>query len=117
MATALPVADVLVAIKQHKGNISHIAEQFGVKRSVIYLKLRSKPTLNQALIDERERWKDLAERNVHDALVRGERWATMFVLTTIAKDRGWALPKNGIFTDGKSSSINVQSISITTFRV
>ena len=39
----------------------------------------------------------------------------MFVLTTIAKDRGWALPKNGIFTDGESSSINVQSISITTF--
>jgi transcriptional regulator of acetoin/glycerol metabolism len=43
--TKLPVADVEAAIKQYRGNITRVADHFGVKRSVIYLKIRSKPTL------------------------------------------------------------------------
>ena len=117
----LPVEDVLAAIKAHKGNISYIAEQFDVPRSVIYLKIRSKPTLTQAIIDQKESWKDKAESNVANLLDAGDWRATAFVLTTIAKDRGWVLPKNGgTFGDGEPSRINevnIQAVTINTFRV
>lgn len=113
----LPVADVLAQIKAHHGNVSRIAEHFGVQRTVIYTKLRAKPTLAQAIADERERLKDMAESNVYAALLREERWATAFVLTTIAKDRGWALAKNGVFAEGEPgnvTTVSVQAINIQT---
>ena len=110
---SFPVEDVLAAIKFHHGNISRIAEQFDVPRHQIYAKIYSKATLTQAWKNERERWKDLAESNVHIALVNGERWATMFVLTTIAKERGWALPKNALSEDvGSIEKVVVNSITI-----
>jgi hypothetical protein len=114
----LPVEDVLAAIKAHKGNVSYIAEQFDVPRSVIYLKIRSKPTLTQAMIDIKEGWKDKAESNIAELLESGDYRATVLVLTMLCRDRGWALPKNGVFGDGdpgKIDAITVQAITINTY--
>ena len=100
-----PVEDILAAIKAHHGNISRIALQFNVQRSNIYQKIHSKRTLIQALHDEREAWKDLAESNLYEDLVAKERYATLFVLQTLARDRGWVLSKNAgsPFGDGDHS--------------
>jgi hypothetical protein len=113
----LPVADVLAAIKAHRGNITRIAEQFDVPRSVIYLKIRSKPTLVQAQNDEREARKDRIEKGLDDAIDRGERWAIALGITLLCADRGYKLPKNGVFGDGetKISEVNVTSIAINAY--
>ena len=77
-------------------------------------RFRSKPTLAQAIAEQREALKDLAEKGIWEAVTRGERWAIMFVLTTIGKDRGWALPKNGLLTDEPSqlNTVTVNNIAI-----
>ena len=110
----LPIEDVLVAIKKHKGNISYIAEDFDVPRSVIYLKIRAKSVLTQAMMDIKEGWKDRAQSNVADALERGERWATVFVITMLCADRGWVLPKNTVNDNaGQIDKVIVNGVTIT----
>jgi hypothetical protein len=114
----LPVADVLAAIKAHHGNVSAIAEQFDVQRNYVYTKIRSKPTLLQAFTDEREALKDLAERNIREDLEARDWRATAFVLTFLARDRGWALPKaSSPFADGDShvNEVNIQAVNIQSF--
>jgi hypothetical protein len=112
---------VLAAIRFHHGNISAIAEQFGRFRNVIYNKINSSKVLMQAQQNERERWKDLAERNANELLEARDIRFTMFVLTTLCASRGWVLPKNlggsGPFGDGegKISEVNVNGINITAY--
>ena len=118
--TKLPVADVETAIKKFRGNITRVADHFGVKRSVMYLKLRAKPTLAQAMHDEREARKDRIEMGMDEAIDRGERWALALGVTLLCADRGWKLPKNngsGVFGDGedKLDSITIRSVNVTSY--
>ena len=115
MPAPLCTVDEMVGwIKHYHGNISAIAEHFGVRRSTIYNKINAKKTLIQAKHDEREAWKDIGEQGFYEALKARERWAIALVLA-MSPERGWVLPKNGGFAEGESGQINsvtVNNISI-----
>ena len=113
--TVLPVEDVKNAIVQYRGNVSRIAEHFGVERTVIYLKMRSKPTLVQAHHDQKEARKDRIEAGFDAAIDRGERWAISLGLAMLCGDRGYVTKASGIFGEdgpGQVTQLTVNNISI-----
>jgi len=89
MAKKLSVKAVDKALRDARGNISHVAREMGVSRSTLYRYITDSASLRQTLEDAREEFLDIAE----DALMRkvneGDTASIIFALKTRGKDRGY----------------------------
>ena len=84
-------AQLIEKIHEAKGNISAVADVFGVARKTVYDWIESTPTAQQALADARERSADTAISKLHQAVDEGNLNAVFYVINNSpeTKRRGW----------------------------
>lgn len=97
---ALTVKQVEQAIKQKDGNITEVAEAFGVARSTIYRKIKKHESLKVVLEDARESLVDLAEGQLRREVRKGNITAIIFTLKTLGKSRGYVERQEVTGADG-----------------
>jgi hypothetical protein len=83
------VQDFLKAIEGSYGIKTIIARKLGCNRMTVENYIKRFPTIAKAVKQEREILKDLAEGRLVKAIQDGEPWAVKYVLSTLAKDRGY----------------------------
>ncbi|RLA87426.1 MAG: hypothetical protein DRG40_00300 [Deltaproteobacteria bacterium] len=83
------VQEVLEAIEGTYGIKTIIARKLGCHRVTVNRYLKRHPRLAEAVREEREKLKDLAEAKLIEQLQDGQPWAVKYVLSTLGKDRGY----------------------------
>ena len=82
-------AEIGKLLSEMGGNISAVSRARNQERRSIYRRIEDSEYL-QAIVDEaREVRLDTAERQLHEAVDRGEAWAVCFTLKTLGKSRGY----------------------------
>jgi hypothetical protein len=81
--------DFLDAIKGSGGYVTEIARRLGCSRTTVYNSYERWPDLREAVLDEKEGLKDLAENELFRQIAGGNTTAVIFYLKTQAKDRGY----------------------------
>lgn len=82
--------EVIDAIEQAHG-IYAAAKVLGVAAQTIYKYMEKEPEIKQAYEAMNERTTDIAVNKLYEAVKRGERWAVMFQLRTLGKQRGYTM--------------------------
>ena len=77
------------AIIRNRGVISKIAADVGMQVGSVYYSIRKKPSLQTLMQEARERIIDQAEDNIFDRVEIGDYQASVFVVRTLGKDRGY----------------------------
>src|ERR1051326_3547732 len=80
---------VAKALHETHGNISAAARKLNVTRRAIQYRIGKDKALQELLIDARESLVDNAETALAEAVLRGEKWAVMYTLSTLGKSRGY----------------------------
>lgn len=80
---------VAARLAKNHGNITLVADEFGVTRTAVYNLIRKRPTLQRILSDAREGCLDHAESALFAKVCEGEGWAVCFLLKTLGKNRGY----------------------------
>lgn len=78
------------AIAKSKGVKSVIAEMLGLSIATVYQRLKNNPELKEALDNEAEGFKDVAELKLFELVEQGNFNAIKFYLTTQARERGYS---------------------------
>lgn len=86
---AITAAQAIEAVKGSKGFVTTIAKRLGCGRGNVYALMNKYPTVNQAVLDEREQLKDFAEGKLFEQIQDGNMTGIIFYLKTQAKDRGY----------------------------
>ncbi|MBA7493869.1 hypothetical protein ES702_04434 [subsurface metagenome] len=90
---AIPLKNVVKAIRSEKGNVSKAAESLNITRVGLEKRISRNPKLKKIVNEERfshrETKKDLAEDKLFEALSRGDWKAVRYILSTLGKDRGY----------------------------
>jgi len=86
---AITAKQAIEAIKDSKGFVVTIAKRLGCSRSNVYALMKKYESVNQAIIDEREKLKDFAESKLFKHIDNDNITALIFYLKTQAKDRGY----------------------------
>ena len=81
--------DFLKAIDGSGGFITTIAKRVGCTRQTVYNAMERYATVKQAIADEKDSLKDMAENELLRQIKDGNTTATIFYLKTQAKDRGY----------------------------
>ena len=71
------------------GNISAVSRTRNQSRRSLYRRIEDSDYLQMILDESREIRLDTAERQLHEAVDRGEAWAVCFTLKTLGKSRGY----------------------------
>ena len=77
------------ALKQTKGLVSLAARRLGCTPRTVRNYAARYEEVRITLHEERDHLLDLAELALFNALARGERWAIIYTLTTLGKERGY----------------------------
>jgi hypothetical protein len=107
---ARPKAPVLIeTIREARGNISAVADAFGVARKTVYDWIESMPTAQQALADARERAADTAISKLHQAVDNDNLNAIFYVINNSpeTKRRGWGPRQEVTGADGDVIRVTV----------
>ncbi len=83
--------DAIDALIASGGVVATAAETLGVTRQALYSRIRSSELLQGARDDGRNELLDVAESQLFEAVRKGRPWAVKFVLSRLAKDRGYSL--------------------------
>lgn len=86
---SLTVEQITDAIIKKVGNITEVAKALGVSRQSIYYHISQHPELQQATVDAREIFIDVAETALLKLVKRGNTAAVIFALKTQGKSRGY----------------------------
>lgn len=81
---------VLEALEATNGLIQLAAKRLKCSPQTIYNWKKKSPEVAALIENSREELGDLGEYNLRDLLLKKDRWATGFVLTTLCKNRGYA---------------------------
>jgi hypothetical protein len=92
------------ALQQTKGLVSLAARRLGCTPRTVRNYAARYAEVRITLHEERDHLLDLAELALFNALVRGERWAIIYTLTTLGKERGYT-------TRGKATGTNGQPLT------
>ena len=89
--------DIISAVRKYKGNISKVADHFGVCRLTIQKRVDSIPEIKEAVEQERERFVDALEQVCEkDALEQPSQVALrVFLLKTRGQKRGYSMKEDG----------------------
>jgi transposase len=77
------------AIAGSGGIVSEIAKRLNVHASTVYRCVKNNSVLENAMREEREACKDMAERNIREALEAKNLQVSMWYLARQASDRGY----------------------------
>jgi DNA-directed RNA polymerase subunit N (RpoN/RPB10) len=99
--TAAKISRYLELIEEKKGNVSAIARELTITRSVCFNYIQSHVELADALKDWRETVVDKAEENIFDAAMTGDQGASRLIVQTLGKDRGWVPREEKTGADGE----------------
>lgn len=83
------VEQVGKALRLAKGNMASAARRLGCTRMTVHNYVQRHPTLARIVKDEREAIVDIAEQHLFVKATRGEDWAIKYVLSNLARDRGY----------------------------
>ena len=86
---AISAEKAIKAIKDSRGFVTTIAKRLDCTRANVYKLIKKYPTVRQALEDERESMKDVAETQLFKNIEDGKEVSLIFYLKTQAKDRGY----------------------------
>ena len=118
------------ALRKCCGNLSAVARTLGLKRRKLKERVDRTPDLVALRMDEIESLLDKAEENIYEAVYAGDYKATIFVLRTLGRDRGYCTttelrgsPENslslthelvfvGVSPEGKRAEVPVASEDI-----
>lgn len=78
-----------LALKQASGNMSQVARDLGVSRSIVNLRVSQNKRLQKVCTDAREELVDIAENMLMQKINQGDIAATIFALKTQGKRRGY----------------------------
>jgi len=81
--------EFLSAVPGSGGFITTIAARVGCSRNTVYTAIEKYSTVKQAIGDEKDSLKDMAENELLRQIKDGNTTATIFYLKTQAKDRGY----------------------------
>lgn len=105
------VSRIVDTIRATNGNKKQICAHLGCERVAIDIWKNQCPEIRQALLDAREEISDLAEQNLVGLLAKGDYAATVFVLQTIGKDRGYSkTPKSTLLDEADRLGLSVTQI-------
>lgn len=77
------------ALRDSGGLVELAARSLGCDPSLIYLRAKEDSSIDDAINSEREYTIDLAERNLREALIKKEQWATVHALRYLGAKRGY----------------------------
>ena len=83
------VNTVIAALREHHGLLTLAADALGCSRQTLYTYAARYPLVAEALMEERERFVDLAEQGLYDHLRDRSPWAISLVLRTLGRSRGY----------------------------
>ena len=89
MASKISANKLIKAIDGSGGFITTIAQRLKVARQTVYTALEKYPTAKQAIADEKDKLKDMAEGAMMQKIKAGDNTMIIFYLKTQAKDRGY----------------------------
>lgn len=98
---------IRLAFEAHGGNISAVAEQFGVVRQTVYNWIE-KYGLRDLVEFQRDKMFDLAERNINLELIKGSFEASKFVLTHFPTERRWSSRSEFTGKDGEALFLSAE---------
>lgn len=105
--------EITAALRLHRGSIVHAAEELGIESSVLRRKVNATPSLVKVCDDIRQDETDKAERAVYELVDQKNPQATIFVVRTLGKERGFT-EKNVVEHDlapgAKSAAALVESM-------
>jgi len=81
--------DFIAAIPGSGGFITTIAKRVGCSRNTVYAGMKKYATVSEAILDEKDSLKDMAENELLRQIKDGNTTATIFFLKTQAKGRGY----------------------------
>jgi transposase len=87
--TRLNLDDVVFALRETHGLLTHASERLGCSRAGPYLFIERHPKAREALKDAREALVDKAEQALLECIQERQPWAIALVLKTLGKSRGW----------------------------
>lgn len=86
---AISAGKAIKAIEGSGGFVTQIAKRLDCSRKHFYSLMDKHPTVREALEDEREKLKDIAEGKLLEQINTGNMTAIIFYLKTQGKDRGY----------------------------
>lgn len=89
MASKVKTEQIAEALRQAQGYVYVAAKSLKCNPKTIYRRIESTTYLRDLLDELRGHELDVAEMKLREAVLNGERWAVMFKLRTIGKDRGY----------------------------
>jgi hypothetical protein len=87
-------------IEECRGNVSAIAREEGVARTIAKGYIDKTPELVSALHDWRQSIVDTAEDNIFKAAEKGDLASSKMIVATLGKDRGWVPREEKTGADG-----------------
>lgn len=84
------IAEITKALHDTKGMVALAARKIGMAPVSLYERIRTTPSLQQVVAEEREALTDTAEVALGDAIINGAPWAITFYLKTQGRKRGYA---------------------------
>lgn len=97
---AVKVQHYLELIRLCRGNVSAMAREEGISRSVCKQYIDKCPELVSALNDWRQEIVDKAEDNIFILVEKGDGAASKMVVSMLGKDRGWVAREEQTGKDG-----------------
>ncbi len=86
---AIKFDEAIAAINGTRGNVTKIADKLGCTRENVY-RLRHKwAKFDKAIVDEKDKFKDLIETTIEDEAINGNTTMLIFYAKTQMKDRGY----------------------------
>lgn len=105
------VKEFLKAVEGSFGIKAVIARKLGCSRQTVDKYCKKHPTIREAIEQEREMLKDMAEGRLVKAVQDGEPWAVKYVLSTLGKDRGYVERQEVAGTTGQPLKIEVEYVN------
>ena len=99
---AIAKKNMLQAMSQCLGIVSHAVKIANISRAIHYVWMNEDPEYKNAIEELEEVTLDLAEHQLHKAILKGNLTATMFYLRTKGKKRGytWRAPNDDELPEG-----------------
>jgi hypothetical protein len=100
----VPTEDIIAALKKSSGMIVAAARILGCDPSVIHLRKKRVAKVMETIKTEREKFIDVAEIKLQQAVQRGDLRAIIFALKTVGRDRGY-VPHSAVEIDANINSM------------
>lgn len=86
---AITAAEAIAAVDGTRGNATKLADKLGVSRVQVWRLRKKWPTLHEAILEEKDKFKDLMETTIEDQCLDGNTTMLIFYAKTQMRDRGY----------------------------